>query len=92
MNSFLKQQPELKSQILQGRYMTYPKIERLLSDFDSKQVGASTKGLPIHTLKLGTGPTKLLMWSQMHGNESTSTKGIMAVSYTHLTLPTKRIV
>ena len=81
MNSFLKQQPELKSQILQGRYMTYPKIERLLSDFDSKQVGASAKGLPINMLTLGTGPIKVLMWSQMHGNESTSTKGIMDVMY-----------
>ena len=81
MNSFLKQQSELKSQILQGRYMTYPKIEHLLSDFNSKYVGASAKGLPIHTLTLGTGPVKVLMWSQMHGNESTSTKGIMDVMY-----------
>ena len=81
MNSFLKEQPELKSQILQGRYMTSLKIERLFNDFDSKQVGVSVKGLPIHTLSLGTGPVKVLMWSQMHGNESTSTKGIMDVLY-----------
>ena len=79
MNSFLRQQPKLKSQILQGRYITYPKIEPLLSDFDYKQVGTSAKGLPIHTLTMGSGPIKVLMWSQMHGNESTSTKGIMDV-------------
>lgn len=81
MNSFLTQQPKLKSQILQGRYITYPKIEPLLSDFDYKQVGTSAKGLPIHTLTMGSGPIKVLMWSQMHGNESTSTKGIMDVMY-----------
>lgn len=81
MNSFLTQQPTLKSQILQGRYITYPKIEPLLSDFDYKQVGTSAKGFPIHTLTMGSGPIKVLMWSQMHGNESTSTKGIMDVMY-----------
>ncbi len=81
MISFLTQHPELKSQILEGRYITYPKIESLLSDFDHKQVGTSVKGLPIHAIRMGNGPIKVLMWSQMHGNESTSTKGIIDVLY-----------
>ena len=81
MNSFLKQQPGLKSQILEGRYITYLKIKNLLSDFDHKQVGTSAKGLPIDMITLGNGPIKVLMWSQMHGNESTSTKGIIDVMY-----------
>ena len=81
MISFLTQQPELKSQILEGRYITYPKIESLLSDFDHKQVGTSVKGLPIHAIRMGNGPIKVLIWSQMHGNESTSTKGIIDVLY-----------
>ena len=81
MISFLTQQSELKSQILEGRYITYPKIESLLNDFNHKQVGTSAKGLPVHVLTMGNGPIKVLMWSQMHGNESTSTKGIMDVLY-----------
>ena len=81
MNSFLQQQSILKSQILEGRYVTYSKIETLLSDFDLMQVGTSVKGLPINALTIGNGPIRILMWSQMHGNESTSTKGIMDVFY-----------
>lgn len=81
MNSFLKQRSELKSQTLQGRYITYEKIEAFLKDFDQTEVGASKNGTPISAIKIGNGPIKLLMWSQMHGNESTSTKGIMDVFY-----------
>ena len=81
MNSFLQQQPLFKSQVLKGRYVTYSKIESLLSDFDLTQVGSSAKGLPIKALTIGNGPIKILMWSQMHGNEATSTKGIMDVMY-----------
>lgn len=81
MNSFLQQQPLLKSQVLKGRYITYSKIETLLSDFELTQVGTSSKGLPIKALTIGNGPIKVLMWSQMHGNEATSTKGIMDVMY-----------
>ncbi|MBJ33109.1 MAG: peptidase M14 [Flavobacteriaceae bacterium] len=81
MNSFLQQQSILKSQILEGRYVTYSKIETLLSDFDLMQVGTSVKGLPINALTIGNGPIRILMWSQMHGNEATSTKGIMDVMY-----------
>ncbi len=39
-------------------------------------VGKSVKGLPIHQLQLGSGPLKILMWSQMHGNETTTTKAL----------------
>ena len=81
MNSFLQQYPTLKSQILKGRYITYSKIETLLSNFDIMQVGTSVKGLPIKALTIGNGPIKILMWSQMHGNEATSTKGIIDVMY-----------
>lgn len=81
MNSFLQQHSILKSQDLKGRYVTYSKIEALLSDFDLKQAGKSVKGLPIKVLTIGNGPFKILMWSQMHGNEATSTKGIMDVMY-----------
>ena len=81
MDLFLKQQSGLKSQTLDSRYITYPKIQAFLEDFDQIQVGASKNGTPISAIKVGNGPIRILMWSQMHGNESTSTKGIMDVFY-----------
>lgn len=40
-------------------------------------IGNSINGLPIHQLRLGSGATKILMWSQMHGNETTTTKALI---------------
>ncbi|MGB5371483.1 MAG: M14 metallopeptidase family protein, partial [Flavobacteriaceae bacterium] len=40
-------------------------------------MGISVLGLPILSLTLGSGKLKILMWSQMHGNESTTTKAIL---------------
>ncbi len=35
--------------------------------------GLSAKGRPIHHLEWGRGPFRVLLWSQMHGNEPTAT-------------------
>jgi hypothetical protein len=40
-------------------------------------IGLSVKEKPIYGLKIGNGNIKVLMWSQMHGNESTSTKSLI---------------
>ena len=39
----------------------------------------SVNRLPIYGVKLGHGPLKVLMWSQMHGNESTTTRAILDI-------------
>src|SRR5690606_36642598 len=39
-------------------------------------IGQSVLGEPIYSNTIGKGPKKLFMWSQMHGNESTTTKAI----------------
>ncbi len=41
-----------------------------------KQIGFSEQQRPIYSIQLGTGKKKILIWSQMHGNESTGTKVI----------------
>lgn len=61
---------------LYGRYITLEQLEPLLAPHHPKVVGASVQGRPIYRLDLGTGPIKVLMWSQMHGNESTTTKAL----------------
>jgi len=65
---------------LAGRYITLnhitPLLEKLPPTFHLKQIGTSVENRPIHSLTIGNGDKKILMWSQMHGNESTTTKAV----------------
>ncbi|MGJ8666125.1 MAG: M14 family zinc carboxypeptidase [Patiriisocius sp.] len=65
---------------LSGRYVTINHIENLLDSyaviFEIEVAGTSENGVEIPMVKFGTGPKKVLVWSQMHGNESTTTKAI----------------
>jgi hypothetical protein len=65
---------------LQGRYITldhiYPLIEKLPNTIRVTEIGTSVEGRSIHSLLIGNGAKKILMWSQMHGNESTTTKAV----------------
>jgi len=65
---------------LKGRYITLNDIEPLLLKFNSDSqvniIGESVLGKPIYSYELGSGKTKVLLWSQMHGNESTTTKAL----------------
>lgn len=69
-----------KEQALSGRYISYEHIAILLQKhrkhFDVVSLGASVLGIPIDVISIGKGPKKILMWSQMHGNESTTTKAV----------------
>ena len=40
-------------------------------------LGYSEQRRPIYGYKIGKGPLKVLIWSQMHGNESTTTKSLI---------------
>jgi hypothetical protein len=42
----------------------------------TEQVGTSILGRPIRTVTFGQGPTRVLLWSQMHGDESTATMSL----------------
>lgn len=65
---------------LSGRYIALHHIEDLLINDDRKHrtkiEGHSVIGRPIYSYTIGTGAMRILMWSQMHGNESTSTKAV----------------
>lgn len=66
---------------LTGRYITLdhlqPVLENLKSKFSYKELGKSVAGKPIGVLKAGQGSFRILAWSQMHGNESTTTKAAL---------------
>ena len=45
--------------------------------FDTQVLGYSVEGRPIRMVSVGNGKVNILMWSQMHGNESTATRSIV---------------
>ena len=65
-----------KEHSLFGRYITLNNIEALLQKWKVEIIGQSVLGKPIYKYVIGTGKIKIFMWSQMHGNESTTTKAL----------------
>jgi hypothetical protein len=54
-----------------------PLIDKL--SFSKEVVGNSFEGREIQKIKIGDGPRKILLWSQMHGNEATATMAIFDI-------------
>jgi hypothetical protein len=78
--NFEKLSSQFKESNLFGRYITLDDIEPLLMKFNTNNqvqiIGYSVLGKPIYQYQLGSGSKKVLLWSQMHGNESTTTKAL----------------
>ncbi len=50
----------------------------LASDrFRTEVIGSSVQGRPITAIRVGTGSVKVLAWSQMHGDESAASMGLL---------------
>lgn len=71
---------ENKEQKLSGRYIhnehILPLLNVLKSNLKIEEIGKSVLKKPLFCIKIGKGPKRVLMWSQMHGNESTTTKAV----------------
>ncbi|PKA96497.1 zinc carboxypeptidase [Flavobacteriaceae bacterium MAR_2009_75] len=80
MNLSFKEYHSIKNTDLHGRYITHNKISRIVNqlndDFKVEKIGKSVQNRSIEMITFGSGPIKILMWSQMHGNESTTTKAV----------------
>jgi hypothetical protein len=65
---------------LKGKYIHLetiaPVLDSFADQFEVKEIGQSVLQKSIYQIKIGTGKTKILIWSQMHGNEPTTTKGL----------------
>lgn len=65
----------------ENRYLPLQWLEEALSGLgflpQLESLGVSEESRPIHVLTLGSGPKKVLIWSQMHGNETTTTKALV---------------
>ena len=70
-----------KSDLDQSRLLSPTTLNNFLKEcalFDSLNIlGTSVENRPIYSYSEGNGPKKVLMWSQMHGNESTTTKALV---------------
>jgi hypothetical protein len=69
-----------KEKSLHGRFVDNSNILPLANKhkdvFSITELGVSVKGNKICSYEFGTGLNRVLVWSQMHGNESTTTKAL----------------
>lgn len=69
-----------RNEIINGRYLCLETIENVLGQlpkqFNLTLEGRSVNKRAIYSVCFGKGKTKILMWSQMHGNETTTTKAV----------------
>ncbi len=72
---------QYKEKTIEGRYITldkiFPVLEKLNTNNQLEIIGKSVLEIPIYKFQIGTGKIKILLWSQMHGNESTTTKALI---------------
>jgi len=54
-------------------------IHDINNAIDLKEIGKSAEGRSINMFTFGKGKTRLLLWSQMHGDEPTATAGLLAI-------------
>jgi len=80
----LKNYNRYKEQAIAGKRIVYDQIKPLIEGlskelFSIETLGESTLKTPIKLIKTGKGGRKILIWTQMHGNESTGTKALFDV-------------
>ena len=85
-NSFFdrlnEEYPKFHVKNLVTNRFSYADFRQAVSHLDAEwlkeeEVGDSVEGRRIYAYTIGTGPIKVLMWSQMHGNESTATRALL---------------
>ncbi len=73
--------PDIKELSVHGRYISSSQLYSFLNSNSVRKkitlLGNSVASRPIHKITLGSGKINILMWSQMHGNETTTTKAIL---------------
>jgi hypothetical protein len=58
--------------------------ERYRGRLALEEVGRSVEGRSIHLMTLGSGPRRILLWSQMHGDEPSATPALLDLAGTLL--------
>ena len=74
-----------KEKSLENRRFKHSDIVPLIEQLQNKnifkvdKVGKSIEGRDIYLISLGTGKTKVFLWSQMHGDEPTATAALFDI-------------
>ena len=77
--SVLNNYPAYREHKLKDRFFKHADIETLIQNkngFSVNEAGKSVEGRSIYLLGKGTGPAKIFLWSQMHGDEATGTMAL----------------
>lgn len=82
MSAYQNLHSKYRSTVVEGRYLPIRLLNLALNKMQSgnefwKVVGQSVEGRDILCIEIGNGPLRILMWSQMHGNETTTTKAVL---------------
>lgn len=82
LSSVMYNYEKYKETSIIGRNVRLAQIQPILerhknnSLFEIEKAGSSFENRDINLIKIGSGDTKVFFWSQMHGDESTSTRAI----------------
>jgi hypothetical protein len=85
LQKLIRQYPNFKEKALTQRRFVHADIVPLVNRFKNTAgyevttIGHSVQNRPIFQVKIGNGPIKILLWSQMHGNEATATMAIFDI-------------
>lgn len=81
LENIFNQYEQWKESGLDLRYLLPHIVEDLIqrNAYQSEIIGQSFQDRPIYKLTLGTGENKVLLWSQMHGNESSATRAMFDI-------------
>jgi len=82
LQTLFAQYDSIKIAELKGLYITHTDVEKAISNISSAQgvtvdeVGKSVEGRAIRKVTIGSGAIPVLLWTQMHGDESTATRAV----------------
>ncbi len=68
---------QFKNKEVSGRYLPPLLLESTWLNHPFIEIGLSEQNRPIRMIRKGNGPIRVMMWSQMHGNETTTTKALL---------------
>ncbi|MDD3771205.1 MAG: M14 family zinc carboxypeptidase [Weeksellaceae bacterium] len=72
---------DIRVKDFETKYLPFSQLDLYLENYfpDKIELGKSVLENSIYLIKMGNGPIKILVWSQMHGNESTGTRAMLDV-------------
>jgi hypothetical protein len=81
INQLEKDYPNFRQEGFDEKWLNFEQLNHYFSikSSEKEQIGSSFLGNPIYKLSFGTGEKRVLIWSQMHGNESSGTRAMFDV-------------